>query len=106
MGRWLIVCGLLWYIRTGGPWRQMPPEYGSPKTVARYYRKWLASGLLRQILETLEQDMRHRAELGDIDLLELHEDLTNEALATEWWETVRMLRMARRMGLYGGLEPE
>lgn len=101
----LIVDGDLWYVRTGGPWRDLPERYGSPKTTAPYYRKWRADGLLRIVLETLDEDMRHRTGIGDADLEALYSDLTEGALAPKWMWTAQVLRRGRRLGLYGGLQP-
>lgn len=34
-----VVTGILWILRTGAPWRALPPRYGSWQTVAiRFYR--------------------------------------------------------------------
>ena len=36
----VIVNGCLWIIRTGAPWRDMPPQYGKFGAVNRRYKRW------------------------------------------------------------------
>ena len=35
------------------PWRTLPPEYGNPQTVARFFRRLTHAGLWHRLLETL-----------------------------------------------------
>jgi putative transposase of IS4/5 family DUF4096 len=37
--------GLLWVMRTGAPWREMPTVYGSWHTVYSRYQHWCRNGL-------------------------------------------------------------
>jgi transposase len=39
-----------WVIRTGAPWRDMPSEFGSWKTVYNRYSRWVKKGHLEEIL--------------------------------------------------------
>lgn len=50
-----------WMLRTGAPWRALPQEYGSWKTVYSRFRRWQKRGYLTAILEilTLEADMEN-----------------------------------------------
>lgn len=42
---------VLWAIRTGAPWRDLPPEFGSWKTVYNRYRNLVRKGVLDAFLE-------------------------------------------------------
>lgn len=42
--------GVCWMVRTGAPWRDLPPEYGSWKTVYNRYHRWARRGYLEEIL--------------------------------------------------------
>ena len=44
-----------WVVRTGAPWRDMPPEFGPWKTVYNRYNRWVKKGHLDKILEILKK---------------------------------------------------
>lgn len=46
--------GILWILRTGAPWRDLPERYGPWKTVYHYFAKWRADGTFDRILEALQ----------------------------------------------------
>ena len=46
--------GILWILRTGAPWRDLPERFGPWKTVYDYYADWRASGVFDRILEMLQ----------------------------------------------------
>ncbi len=41
-----VISGILHILKTGGRWRDMPPEYGLAKTIYNRYTRW-ASGAVR-----------------------------------------------------------
>lgn len=45
--------GMLYALRTGLPWRDLPAEYGNWNSVHRRFRRWCAQGVFDLILETL-----------------------------------------------------
>jgi transposase len=51
--------GVFWVLRTGAPWRDMPPIYGNWNTVYQRFRRWRINRIWEMILETLidEPDM-------------------------------------------------
>ncbi len=56
-GRWndhrVTLDGMLWVLRCGTPWRDMPERYGSWKTVYSRFRKWTDDGTLDKVLDRL-----------------------------------------------------
>lgn len=46
--------GMMWIVRTGAPWRDLPERYGPWQTVYDYFTDWRQSGVLDQILEALQ----------------------------------------------------
>lgn len=49
----LIVEGMLWVVRTGSSWRELPERFGPWSTVASRYQRWLKEGLWTRILQVL-----------------------------------------------------
>jgi transposase len=46
--------GILWTLATGAPWRDLPPRFGSCKTVHRYFTNWRRTGVFAAIVESLQ----------------------------------------------------
>ena len=46
--------GILWVIRTGAPWRDMPKEFGHWNTVHRRFRRWAELGVFEKVLSTVQ----------------------------------------------------
>jgi len=53
----LIVNGILWRIRTGAPWRDVPEKYGKWMTVYQRFRRWSEAGIWEVVAMTLAQAM-------------------------------------------------
>jgi Putative transposase of IS4/5 family (DUF4096) len=47
----LILSGILWVIRTGCSWREMPDTFGPWETVHGRYARWRKAGIWQQILD-------------------------------------------------------
>ena len=45
-----VVNGILWKLRTGAPWRDLPDRYGPWKTAHERLRKWTMDGTWEQLL--------------------------------------------------------
>ncbi len=50
-----IINGILWILRTGAPWRDLPKQYGSWKTVSSRFYRWRSAGVWQQVLQKLQQ---------------------------------------------------
>jgi transposase len=50
-----VLSGIIWILRTGAPWRDLPERFGSPKTVASRFYRWRRAGTWQRILERLQQ---------------------------------------------------
>lgn len=46
-----VINGILWRLRTGAPWRDMPERYGPWKTAHERLRLWTMDGTWARILE-------------------------------------------------------
>jgi transposase len=68
-----VLNGVLWVLRTGAPWHDLPRRYPPYQTCHRRFQQWQRSGRLDRLLERLAEDLRDR---GKIDLSEAFVDAT------------------------------
>lgn len=52
--RRMVVDGILWIVRTGSPWRDLPEEFGPWQTAWRLFDQWNGDGTLDEILQRLQ----------------------------------------------------
>jgi len=57
--------GILWVLRTGAPWADLPRRYPPPQTCHRRFQKWTREGVLDGVLLALAEDLRDRAGAAD-----------------------------------------
>lgn len=62
-----VMNGILWILRTGAPWKDLPSRYGAHQTVHRRFQAWVRSGALEAVLLAVAQDLKDR---GGLDLNE------------------------------------
>jgi transposase len=46
--------GILWVLRTGAPWRDLPERFGPWQTVYDYFSAWRKGGVFDRVLEALQ----------------------------------------------------
>jgi transposase len=49
-----MLVGILWVMRTGSAWRDLPEAYGPWATVHSRYQRWRRGGVWQGILEILQ----------------------------------------------------
>jgi transposase len=62
-----VLNGILWVLRTGAPWKDLPERYPPYQTCHRRFQQWARDGTFKDILEALAEDL---AERGGIDIRE------------------------------------
>ena len=62
-----VLNGILWILRTGAQWSEMPGRYPPYQTCHRRFQQWRKSGVMDDLLVALAQDLEER---GKIDLEE------------------------------------
>lgn len=51
-----ILNGILWIVRSGAPWRDLPERFGPWQTVYDRFNKWAKGGIFEKIFELLNID--------------------------------------------------
>lgn len=67
---------VLWRVKTGAPWRDIPPRYGPWKTVYNRFARWAARGVWERIFKELqiEADVDDVGSLIDATVVRAHQD--------------------------------
>jgi transposase len=68
-----ILHAVLWILKTGARWRDLPREYPPYQTCHRRFQQWVCDGTMEKALRALAKDLHER---GGIDLREAFIDGT------------------------------
>ena len=68
-----VLNAILWVLRTGAPWKDLPERYPPYQTCHRRFQQWIEEGVFGSVLEALAEDLEER---GEIDLSECYIDGT------------------------------
>lgn len=69
-----VLNGILWILRTGAPWKDLPERYPPYQTCHRRFQLWTEEGVLDEVLRVLAEDHKDR---GGLDLSECLVDGTS-----------------------------
>ena len=58
-----VINGILWVLRTGAPWRDMPTRYGKWQTVSSRFYRWRQAGIWDAVLTALQAESDQKGEL-------------------------------------------
>ena len=59
-----VINGILWVLRTGAPWRDVPASYGAWQTVSGRFYYWRKTGLWQRIVARLQQQADAKGQLN------------------------------------------
>jgi len=71
--------GMLWILRTGAPWRDLPSAYGPWESVYTRFSRWSASGVLARLFEALARERDDEGYHVDATIVRAHQDATGAA---------------------------
>ena len=74
-----MVEAMLWILRTGAPWRDLPSSYGPWGSVYTRLSRWSASGVLAQLFEALARERDGEGYLIDATIVRAHQDASGAA---------------------------
>ena len=65
---------VFWILRTGSPWRDLPPDYGKWGTVHQRYIRWSRKGVWQTVLEALIGKPEYALLMIDATHVKVHPD--------------------------------
>jgi transposase len=66
------VNGVLWVLRSGARWSDLPPRYGAYKSVHKRFTRWAAKGVWERIFQSLTQDRSNEYLMIDSSIIRAH----------------------------------
>ena len=62
-----VLDGVLWVLRTGAPWADLPRRFPSYQTCHRRFQRWVEAGVLPKVLAALRSDLEGRGGVEDVE---------------------------------------
>ena len=72
----LFLEALLWRVRTGSPWRDLPPDFGNWNSQFRRFRRWAKSGVFESLFKSMSEDPDFEYALIDGTIVSVHQKAT------------------------------
>lgn len=63
----LVLEGILWVMRTGAPWADLPGRFPSYQTCHRRFQQWVEDGTMRAVVTALRRDLCERGGVEDVE---------------------------------------
>jgi transposase len=72
----LFLEAVLWRVRAGLPWRDLPSEFGKWNSVFQRFRRWVKAGVFERIFATLSGEPDFEYALIDATIVTAHQKAT------------------------------
>ena len=69
----MFVEGVLWIVRTGSPWRDLPDAFGEWNSVFRRFSRWSRKGVWQRIFEAMSDDPDFEYLIIDSTIVRAHQ---------------------------------
>ncbi len=69
----LFLEAVLWRVRVGAPWRDLPPGFGAWNSIFRRFRRWAQRGVFKRIFEAVADDPDFEYVLIDGTIISVHQ---------------------------------
>jgi len=95
-----IINGILWILRTGAPWPDLPERYGPVGTVSSRYYRWRQAGIWERIFAELQAQANRDGQLDwtlhfvDSTVIRAHQHAAGAKRGTQKLKRLVALRVA------------
>ena len=72
----LMVDAIVWILRTGAPWRDLPKRFGPWQSVYTRFRRWTRQGIWTRVFEKLAEQQDSESYMIDATIVRAHQDAT------------------------------
>lgn len=72
----LFLEAVFWRVRTGSPWRDLPPGFGNWNSQFRRFRRWAKTGVFESLFKALSDDPDLEYALIDGTIVQVHQKAT------------------------------
>ena len=79
----LFLEAVLWRVRTGAPWRDLPSGFGNWNSVFQRFRRWLRAGVFERLFERVSDEPDFEYALIDGTIVSAHQKGERRKGATE-----------------------
>ena len=69
----MFVEGVLWIVRTGAPWRDLPEVFGEWNSVFRRFSRWSENGVRQRVFEAMPDDPDFEYLIIDSTIVRAHQ---------------------------------
>lgn len=69
----LFVNGVMWVLRSGARWSDLPERYGKWKTVHKRFCRWAKAGVWEKVFESLIKDRKNDYLMLDSTIVKAHQ---------------------------------
>ncbi len=68
----LFIEAILWIVRTGSPWRDLPDYFGKWNTIFKRFRDWVKADVFQRLFDAVSDDPDMEYAMVDATIVKVH----------------------------------